>query len=58
MALLMVTLVKMFKPYGDVGGSNLEVESNEKPRDNEDPKKESKKDPKKEKPSSSAINPS
>jgi hypothetical protein len=55
MALLMVALVNKFGPFGEVGGSNLEVGLDDKSRYNEDSKKELKKEPEKEKPSSSVI---
>jgi hypothetical protein len=38
MALLMVDLDNNLGPLGEVGGSNSEVGSNKKSRDNEDPK--------------------
>jgi hypothetical protein len=58
MALLMVALENKFRPFGEVGGSNSEVGSNEKLGDSEDPENELKKEHEKEQPSSSAITPS
>jgi hypothetical protein len=58
MALLMVDLVKKFKPFGEVGGSNSEFGLDEKLGDSEDVEKELKKYPKKEQPSSITITPS
>jgi hypothetical protein len=55
MALLMKALANKFGPFEEVGGSNLEVRSNEKIGDSEDLEKESRKEPEKEQPSSSAI---
>jgi hypothetical protein len=55
MALIMAALVNMFGPFGEVGGSNLEVGSDEKLGDIEDLGKESKKEPKKKNPSSNTI---
>jgi hypothetical protein len=51
-------LMNNLKSLREVGGSNSKYGSNEKLRDNEDPKKESKKYLEKEKPSSSVITPS
>jgi hypothetical protein len=58
MSLLMVALARKLGPFREVGGSNSEIGSDEKSRDNEDPEKESWKEPEKEQSSSSAINPS
>jgi hypothetical protein len=58
MSLLMVALASNLRPFREVGGSNSEIISEGKLRDNEDPEKESRKEPKKEKPSLSVINPS
>jgi hypothetical protein len=55
MALLMATLVNKFEPFREVGRFNLEVGSDEKLGDSEDPEKESKKDNENENPSSSTI---
>jgi hypothetical protein len=58
MNLLMVALARKIRSFGEVGGSNSNIVSEGKSRDNEDPKKESRKEPKKEMYSSSVINPS
>jgi hypothetical protein len=58
MALLITTLSNNLGPFREAKGSNLEISSEGKLGDNEDPKKESRKDPEKEKPISSAITPS
>lgn len=56
-SLVMVDLTNKFGPFGDVGGSNLEVGLGEKSGDNEYLEKESKKELEKEKPFSSVITP-
>jgi hypothetical protein len=58
MSLLIMALANKFGLFREVGGLNLEIGSDEKWGDNEDPEKESQKEPKKEQSSSSTINPS
>jgi len=55
MSLLFVVLTSNIELFGEVGGSNLEIGSDDKTRDNEDPKKEADKEPKKENPSLNTI---
>jgi hypothetical protein len=57
MALLMADLERNIGPFGEARGSNLEIRSEEKPGENEDPEKELRKECKKENPSSSTITP-
>jgi hypothetical protein len=55
MTLLMVALTNKLGLFREVGSSKLEIRSEGKPRDNEDPKKESRKELEKEQPSSSVV---
>jgi hypothetical protein len=58
MSLLIEALESKLILFKEVGGTNLEIRLDGKPRDNEDPENESHKEPEREKPSSSSINPS
>jgi hypothetical protein len=44
MSLLIVALKRKIRPFKEVGGSNYEIISEGKSRDNEDPKNESRKE--------------
>jgi len=58
MSLIMPDLARNIKKFREARGSNFEIRSEGKLRDNQDLEKELRKDPKKEKPGSSVVNPS
>jgi hypothetical protein len=58
MSLLMVSLERNLRPFGEARGSNFDIISEGKLVDNEDLKKELRKEPEKEKPSLIVVNPS
>ena len=57
-SLLMETLLSKLKLFGEVGGSNFEIISEGKSRDNEYLEKELRKNPEKKNPSLNVVNPS